>query len=249
MYEEMRAQIELLLAENKALKVGFSSKKNKGQYQAKRGQFLRENPGSLDVYLTDDKTVNVAVDYITSSGMVDKNTTFYDPFDGEGAITNEFKRRGYTNVTGTDIRITNGRNVSVDAFTVDYTAFDKKTVIACNGPFGLKMKMLNMILRSGLRVATVLPGEILILKEFQILLQEFGIKILILSPKPTFTRLDGSRVCVGVCIWFFANWGDEVVGQFSGSIISNLNPILLGVDDDADDDDEDISDLVSILSQ
>lgn len=57
-----------------------------------------------------------------------------------------------------------------------------------------------------------------------------------LSPRPRFTRPDGTDVCIGVCVWICGNWGDEVPGVMSGALETKDSSIVSPPEEEEEDE-------------
>lgn len=182
----------------------------------------------------------------------------YDNTDGDGGVTTPLKSMGYTCV-GTDIRGgTNGRDIldSVDCFANPPQKGKGYDILTGNCPFSQKLRYWINCILSGLPYFILVPVEIISLVKMQSFLVSHHFDVYYMSPRPSFTR-EGSkkRVCIGVCVWIFGNWGAELQGTLTTRLISDTTiPTLCtnvfgDVSDISDDsDDEDIDDLtISIV--
>lgn len=190
-----------------------------------------------------------------------ENTIIYDNTDGEGGITTPLKQGGFK-TKGTDIRGgTNGRAIddSVDCFAHPPKSGMGYHVLTGNCPFIHKMRYWIQCINSLLPYCITLPIETVGLVKMQPHLKDHGFDVYYMSPKPSFVKHGSKKkVCVGVVVWIFGNWGTEGKGVVTTRILSNNSPYVSKVSESLDvsdvydvsddSDDEDIDDLtVSIV--
>jgi hypothetical protein len=189
---------------------------NRGQYGGvERYMAVREANASgtplVDLFTT---PLWVVVALILGLGTELKpDSIVFDGCEGLGHILQPFSDRGYR-TSGSDKYPQVEGKPSVDYLTCDLaTLLAFYDIIVMNPPFGLKCEFIRKTVVTGKRCCLLVPVETISNVGMQDFFAEHPFRIIFLSPKPSFSRPDGSSICVGVCVWLLFNFKEEVNGS------------------------------------
>jgi hypothetical protein len=232
--KELKEQVSMLLSKVKEQQQ--PKPKNNGQFgnMVDRKKRLLLDPN--DVFGTPLWVINSVLKIY--GGRIERSKTILDPFDGEGTITTYLNSKDFT-TEGRDIRITNGRTVSMDFFAHLPCKGEGYSYIFCNPPFISKAEIWKALIESELPYCMLAPMDTISLVSMQPILKTHGFSVIVLSPRPRFTRLNGKDICIGACVWICGNWGDEVAGVMSGAIDTKDSSITSPVEEEEEEEEED----------
>ena len=166
----------------------------------KRQEFIRQNPDTPDLYITQAEDIEVLLPFLTNF----KDATIYDPCCGTGIYGEVLRKNGFEKVVESDLNFGENRLdfLDADAIIPDYD------LILTNPPYNKKYKFLKKMYQLKKPFAVLLPFDTASYVGCGGLFEKYGVTIMLIYPRPFFMH-KGKKVHPSATAYFVGNAGNS----------------------------------------
>ena len=170
----------------------------------KRQEFIKENPETADLYITQVEDIEVLIPCISEF----KDSTIYDPCCGTGVYGEVLRKHGFEKVIESDLYFGENRLdfLDRDAIIPEYD------IIITNPPYNKKYKFLKKLYELGKPFAVLLPFDTASYVACGSLFDRYGVTIMLIFPRPFFMH-KGKKVNPTATAYFVGNAGNTKISN------------------------------------